>query len=80
MHCRILALLALALCAKGFASEPPAFIGPIPVQRVAPDTPLVIDMHRFYQATPESKLEIAKVDGAEVTFDPAKFELTVTAR
>jgi hypothetical protein len=49
------------------------------VQRVAPGTPLVIDMHRFYQATNESKLEVARVEGADASFDPTKFELTVIA-
>ncbi|HEY0368006.1 MAG TPA: alpha-amylase family glycosyl hydrolase [Chthoniobacterales bacterium] len=80
MHRRSFLPIWFALCATCFAAEPTAFIGPIPVQRVAPGKPLVIDMHRFYQPTNESKLEIPASKDADLSFDPTKFELVVTGQ
>ena len=80
MRGRLLLFVGLAVSyGASIAAETPAFLGPIPVQHVSPNVPLVIDMHRFYQASKDSKLEVSASDDAKISFDPGKFELTVTA-
>jgi cyclomaltodextrinase len=63
------------------AAEPAgkAFLGAIPVQYVAPNEELVLDMHRFFQPAGNDKLELGKTNDAVASYDPATFQLRVRA-
>ena len=56
------------------------FLGPIPVQYVAPNEELVLDMHRFYQPDTGSKLEIQGTNDVDLRWDEAAFQLHATAK
>ena len=71
--------LLVLVCQQLNAATSPAFIGPIPVQYIAPGAQLVLDMHRFYQPSDDSKLIIDAPADAAVTFDPTSFELRASA-
>jgi cyclomaltodextrinase len=57
-----------------------AFLGAIPVQFVAPDTELVLDMHRFYQPGRKPKLDFATNDDVELAWDAVAFQLRARAK
>ena len=56
------------------------FLGAIPVQYVAPNEELVLDMHRFYQPDTGSKLEIQGTNDVDIRWDEAAFQLHATAK
>lgn len=64
-------LCATAACAR---AESP-FLGPIPVQYVAPSEDVNLDMHRFFYTTGKEKLEVRSTDDVDVFWDPATFQL-----
>ncbi len=51
------------------------FLGSIPVQYVAPDEELVLDMHRFFQPSDGAKLTATSTSDVDVSFDPTTFQL-----
>src|SRR5581483_3198697 len=64
-------LLLATLMAHGAAT----FLGPIPVQYIAPDKELVLDMHRFYQPAGKPDLEFTTKDDVDLAFDAASLQL-----
>ncbi|MDB6148362.1 MAG: hypothetical protein JWO45_2026, partial [Spartobacteria bacterium] len=50
------------------------FLGPIPVQYIAADKDVILDMHRFFQPG-GTKLEIAPNRDVDIAFDAASFQL-----
>jgi glycosidase len=63
------------------AAEPAgkAFLGAIPVQYVAPNEELVLDMHRFFHSVGHEKLELGKTDDVTASYDAAAFQLRARA-
>lgn len=71
----------LFLCAS--AASPHAgesFLGAIPVQYVAPNEDLILDMHRFYQAGDKDRLQVEGTAELEVSWEPSIFQLRVRAK
>lgn len=75
--CLVLVLSLSIAAAADPAGKP--FLGAIPVQYVAPNEEVTLDMHRFFYATGKEKLEIGKKDGVTASFDPATFQLKARA-
>ena len=70
-----------ALIPNGIAAESQSvFLGPIPVQHLAPDQELVFDMHRFFQPAEKVKLQTATKKDVEAIFDETAFEFRVRAK
>ncbi|MEY2546952.1 MAG: hypothetical protein QOG48_2069 [Verrucomicrobiota bacterium] len=69
--CSISFLLLAIVSAPGAE----AFLGPIPVQYVAPDKELVLDMHRFYQPAGKPDLQFTTKDDVDLAFDAASLQL-----
>ena len=64
----------LAFFPVGTRAETP-FLGSIPVQYIAPNEELVLDMHRFFQPGKSPRLEFETKDDVDLAFDVAAFQL-----
>ena len=70
------AFVVIVASAAGAHSKQP-FLGPIPVQFVAPGQEVVLDMHRFFQPGSDITLNFKTTDDVALNFDPTAFELRV---
>jgi cyclomaltodextrinase / maltogenic alpha-amylase / neopullulanase len=66
---------SFSLLATLTADAAETFLGPIPVQYIAPDKELVLDMHRFYQPSGKPDLQFATKDDVDLAFDAASLQL-----
>ena len=71
--------LLLPATAGSVRAEKP-FLGAIPVQYVAPNEELVLDMHRFFQTTDKEKLEVHGTDEVEASWNASTFQLWMKAK
>jgi cyclomaltodextrinase len=71
-------LFLLASAAGAHAGN--SFLGAIPVQYLAPNEDLAIDMHRFYQAGDKDQLQVEGTPDVDVSWDPSAFQLHVRAK
>lgn len=76
---RLYVFFALTVLAVNARADK-AFLGPIPVQYVAPGKEVVLDMHRFWQPGPDKKLEWNTKDDVDLAFDAAAFQLRAKPR
>ncbi len=72
--------VAIILIATALSATADVFLGPIPVQYIAPNEELILDMHRFYQPAASSKLEVAGTNDVAAKWNETTFQLRVTAR
>jgi len=72
-----LTLWPILMVATAVAAQPDRiFLGSIPVQYVAPNQEVVLDMHRFFQPA-GTKLEIVSKESVDVAFDAQALQLRV---
>ncbi len=71
-------LLFLALTAAVCAAPPSLFLGPIPVQFVEPGGSVLLDLRRFHQPLPDSRIEVGEHPQLQSALDRAQGRLRLT--
>jgi hypothetical protein len=66
-------LVFLFLILPVIAAGKTPFLGAIPVQYVAPDQEIVLDLHRFFQPADNEKLDFVPNDYVDLAIDAAAF-------
>jgi len=74
---RLTSKVACALVCALTARASDLFLGPVPVQFVSPGSNLRLDLHRFYQATPNSSFQSTGAKDLQVSFDRKSLELQI---